>query len=54
MDTRKIERELNWQPRETFETGIRKTVEWYLANEAWIKGVTTGNYRQWIATQYSV
>jgi dTDP-glucose 4,6-dehydratase len=54
MDTRKIERELSWQPRETFETGIRKTVEWYLANEAWIREVTSGNYRQWIATQYSV
>ena len=54
MDTRKIERELKWQPRETFETGIRKTVEWYLANEAWIREVTSGNYRQWIATQYSV
>jgi len=50
----KIERDLNWQPRETFESGIRKTVEWYLANEAWIREVTTGHYREWIATQYSV
>jgi dTDP-glucose 4,6-dehydratase len=54
MDTRKIERELNWQPRETFESGIRKTVEWYLGNEAWIREVTSGHYREWIATQYSV
>jgi dTDP-glucose 4,6-dehydratase len=54
MDTRKIARDLNWQPRETFESGIRKTVEWYLANEAWIQEVTTGHYREWIATQYSV
>ena len=54
MDTRKIERELKWQPRETFETGIRKTVEWYLANEGWIREVTSGHYREWIATQYSV
>jgi dTDP-glucose 4,6-dehydratase len=54
MDTRKIERDLNWQPQETFETGIRKTVEWYLANDAWIREVTTGHYRQWIATQYSL
>ena len=54
MDTRKIERELNWQPKETFETGIRKTVEWYLANDAWIREVTSGHYREWIATQYSV
>jgi dTDP-glucose 4,6-dehydratase len=53
MDARKIERELQWQPRETFETGIRKTVEWYLANEVWIREVTTGRYREWIATQYS-
>jgi dTDP-glucose 4,6-dehydratase len=54
MDTRKIERELSWRPRETFETGIRKTVEWYLANDTWIREVTTGHYREWIATQYSV
>ena len=54
MDTRKIEQELNWQPKETFESGIRKTVEWYLANDAWIREVTSGHYREWIATQYSV
>ena len=54
MDTRKIERELKWQPQETFESGIRKTVEWYLANEGWIREVTSGHYREWIATQYSV
>jgi dTDP-glucose 4,6-dehydratase len=54
MDIRKIERDLDWHPRETFESGIRKTVEWYLANEAWIREVTSGHYRQWIATQYSV
>ena len=54
MDTRKIERDLGWQPRETFESGIRKTVEWYLANESWIREVTSGHYREWIATQYSV
>jgi len=54
MDTRKIERDLGWQPRETFESGIRKTVEWYLANDGWIREVTSGHYREWIATQYSV
>ena len=54
MDTRKIERELAWHSRETFESGIRKTVEWYLAHEAWIREVTSGSYRQWIATQYSM
>ena len=54
MDTRKIEGELGWRPRETFESGIRRTVQWYLAHEAWIREVTSGTYRQWIATQYSM
>jgi dTDP-glucose 4,6-dehydratase len=54
MDARKIERELGWRPKETFETGIRKTVRWYLENEAWVRDVTNGSYRQWIATHYSV
>jgi dTDP-glucose 4,6-dehydratase len=54
MDITKIESELGWRPRETFESGIRKTVEWYLDNEAWIQNVTSGRYRQWIATQYSL
>jgi dTDP-glucose 4,6-dehydratase len=54
MDITKIEAELGWRPRETFESGIRKTVEWYLDNEAWIQNVTSGRYRQWIATQYSL
>lgn len=49
----KIERELGWRPEETFATGIRKTIEWYLANEKWVRGVTSGTYRQWMATQYS-
>jgi dTDP-glucose 4,6-dehydratase len=52
MDARKIERELGWRPKETFESGIRKTVCWYLENEAWVRDVTSGSYRQWIATQY--
>ena len=54
MNADKIERDLGWKPRETFETGIRKTIEWYLDNDAWIQEVTSGNYRQWIATQYSM
>jgi dTDP-glucose 4,6-dehydratase len=54
IDARKIEAELEWVPSETFETGIRKTIEWYLANDAWIRGVTSGTYRKWIARQYSV
>lgn len=53
MDARKIERELGWRPRETFESGIRKTVRWYLENGEWVRGVTTGSYRKWIETQYS-
>lgn len=54
MDIRKIESELGWKPRETFASGIRKTVEWYLDNTAWIESVTSGSYRQWMATQYSM
>ena len=54
IDASKIERELGWKPAETFETGIRKTVEWYLASEAWIQEVTSGHYRQWIEKQYSL
>lgn len=53
MDASKIERELGWKPKETFETGLRKTVRWYLENEGWVRDVTSGAYRQWIATHYS-
>lgn len=53
MDASKIEHELGWRPRETFESGIRKTVRWYLANEDWVRDVTSGGYRQWIETHYS-
>jgi dTDP-glucose 4,6-dehydratase len=52
IDARKIERELGWKPQETFETGIRKTVEWYLANQDWVANVTNGAYRNWVSTQY--
>jgi dTDP-glucose 4,6-dehydratase len=52
IDARKIERELGWRPRESFESGLRKTVEWYLANQQWVEGVTTGAYRHWVAAQY--
>ena len=45
IDASKIQRDLNWAPKETFETGIRKTVEWYLSNETWCKRVLDGNYR---------
>jgi dTDP-glucose 4,6-dehydratase len=53
MDARKIERELGWRPKATFESGIRQTVCWYLENEAWVRDVTSGSYRQWVATHYS-
>ncbi len=52
MNTAKLRRELGWRPRETFATGIRRTVEWYLANSAWVDQVTSGEYRQWIASHY--
>ena len=53
IDGRKIERELGWKPRETFASGIGKTMQWYLENEEWVKEVTSGSYRKWIATHYS-
>jgi dTDP-glucose 4,6-dehydratase len=53
MDTTKIQRELGWRPKETFESGIRKTVQWYLENEEWVREVTSGSYREWIETHYS-
>jgi dTDP-glucose 4,6-dehydratase len=53
IDPRKIERELGWRPSETFETGIRKTIRWYLENQPWIEDVTSGTYRDWIEAQYS-
>ncbi|KTT19283.1 dTDP-glucose 4,6-dehydratase [Pseudacidovorax intermedius] len=52
IDARKLERELGWKPAETFETGIRKTVEWYLANQEWVRNVQSGGYRDWVAKQY--
>jgi dTDP-glucose 4,6-dehydratase len=52
IDARKIERELGWRPAETFETGIRKTVAWYLANPDWIAHVQSGAYRDWVSRQY--
>ena len=53
IDASKIERELGWRPQETFETGIRKTVRWYLDNQDWVANVTSGAYRQWIDRQYA-
>jgi len=53
IDAGKLERELGWRPAETFETGIRKTVQWYLDNADWVANVTSGSYRNWVSTQYS-
>jgi len=53
IDARKIERELGWKPAETFETGIRKTVQWYLENQEWVCNVQSGEYRQWLETNYA-
>ena len=53
IDASKIEFELNWRPKETFETGIRKTVEWYLANQDWVNHVVSGEYKNWVQKQYS-
>jgi dTDP-glucose 4,6-dehydratase len=53
VDASKIQRELGWQPSESFETGIRKTIRWYLDNEAWVEDVSSGAYREWITAQYS-
>ena len=53
IDASKIERELGWKPAETFESGIRKTVQWYLANPEWVAHVQSGAYRDWVQTQYA-
>jgi dTDP-glucose 4,6-dehydratase len=52
IDARKIERELGWRPAETFETGIRKTVQWYLDHPDWVARVQSGAYKDWVAQQY--
>ena len=52
IDARKLERELGWKPAETFATGIRKTVQWYLDNPEWVANVQSGAYREWVAKQY--
>lgn len=52
IDARKIEQELGWRPTETFDTGIRKTVQWYLAHPDWVAHVQSGAYRDWVAKQY--
>jgi len=53
IDARKLERELGWKPAETFETGLEKTVQWYLSNQAWSDEVASGEYRKWVETNYA-
>jgi len=53
IDARKLERELGWKPTETFETGIRKTVQWYLDNQGWVNNVLSGDYRHWVEKNYT-
>ncbi len=53
IDARRISKECGWEPTETFDTGIRKTVKWYLSNEDWVREVRSGEYRKWIDLNYS-
>ncbi len=53
IDARKIAAELHWRPRETFTTGLRRTIQWYLDNRDWVRDVISGDYRKWIVEQYS-
>ena len=53
IDARKLERELGWKPAETFETGIRKTVQWYLDNQGWVNNVLSGSHKQWVEKNYA-
>jgi dTDP-glucose 4,6-dehydratase len=52
IDFGKLEKELSWKPMESFETGIRKTVQWYLDNATWVQRIQSGEYRQWMERQY--
>ena len=54
IDPTKLVKELGWKPKENFETGIRKTVQWYLSHQDWVDGVKTGAYREWTAKQYGL
>lgn len=52
INASKLKRELGWEPQETFETGLAKTVEWYLQNQEWIQHIQTGAYQEWIEKHY--
>ena len=53
IDASKLDNELGWKPKETFDTGIEKTVDWYLNHQDWVNNVTSGEYRHWVATHYT-
>jgi dTDP-glucose 4,6-dehydratase len=53
IDAQKIEKELGWRPAETFDTGIRKTVEWYLEHPDWVAQIQSGAYRDWVSANYA-
>ena len=53
IDSRRIERELGWAPRESFESGLAHTVDWYLANGEWVRAVQSGEYQHWIERNYA-
>ena len=53
IDSSKIERDLQWTPRESFETGLAHTVDWYLDNSEWVASVQSGDYQRWIAQNYA-
>ncbi|WII71843.1 dTDP-glucose 4,6-dehydratase [Bdellovibrio sp. 22V] len=52
IDATKIEKELGWKPKENFESGLKKTITWYLENDAWVKNITSGTYREWVDKNY--
>jgi dTDP-glucose 4,6-dehydratase len=52
IDARKIERELGWKPSESFDSGIRKTVQWYLDHQGWVNDVQSGSYLRWVEQNY--
>jgi dTDP-glucose 4,6-dehydratase len=52
IDASKIRSELGWRPRESFESGLQKTIDWYLTNQEWMAGVMSGAYREWISLNY--
>ncbi|MBU1980222.1 MAG: GDP-mannose 4,6-dehydratase, partial [Gammaproteobacteria bacterium] len=52
IDARKIQRELSWHPKESFETGFRKTVNWYLDHQDWVQNIVSGEYQKWVTTNY--